>query len=922
MNHSPRLALRLLGSFALERDALPCKLAYAKGRALLAYLAAEPGRAHSRESIAAMLWPDMAREAALTNLRLVLHDLRQTLNAAGLEPSPLQVDRETIRLYPSPGLAIDSAEFFAPAPACPKMPCPAYCDPCLAQMEVLAGCYRGEFMAGFSLPECPDFDEWLHIQRKALHLRAIVLLARLSGCHERAGAYAKALPFALHFLDLEPWNEDGIRRTMRLLALNGQRDSALAQYEENCLALKRELGVLPSAETLALAERIRSGELSPAVDRRLPAPASAPPLSTAERRQVTVLYCELAPVGAEDPDEAMTMLSVSQARCSEVIRGYSGRLVQDHGGGLLAYFGYPQASENAARLAVHAALAVSRAVFPGIELRSGIHTGLVISGRDHAVPDALGVTSGLAIHLCQLAGCSELVVSAATQHLVAGYFECMDLGFKQFFGIARPLKVFKIARESGATSRLEASAKLTPLVGRQGEIVSLLAAWQDARRGAQRVVLLRGEAGIGKSRLVHTLSDLLRGQTCVVRELRCFPEYSRSPFYPLIAMLEALWGFAQGDTAEQKLAKLAGYIEAHYPASAQETVPLLAQLFSLPSGRNYHAPGLSPQEQKKRTLAILLGLFQALAAQQPVLLIMEDLHWIDPSSLELLTLFVEQKENGPVLAVFTARPEFAPPWKKVGSETLELAPLAAGEVAEIVASISGEIPAATVGRIVERADGIPLFAEEMAKVATLDNQASIPATLHDLLAARLGRMGEATRTAQLAASIGRKFDLDLLRKVSPCGPSALALALKALLDAGLVLKMNKTTHQFKHALIQEAAYQSQTKADRQDVHLRIAQVLQRDFPGVATAQPELLARHFSSGGETRQAIEYWIKAGKLASQRSACQEAAEHFKSGLALIGTLASEPDRVRMELDLQIGLGAAACAAQGYGSAEGAED
>lgn len=921
MDPSAKFSLRLLGNFELERDGAPCKLAYGKGRALLAYLAAEPGRVHSRESIAAMLWPDMAREAALTNLRLVLHDLRQTLNAAGFAPPALLIDRGAIRLDPSSGMAIDSAEFLAPAPACPKMPCPAYCDPCLAQMEALADRYRGEFMEGFSLPECPDFDEWLQIQRKALHLRAIVLLARLSGCHERAGAYAKALPFALRFLDLEPWNEDGMRRAMRLLALNGQRDSALTQYEENCLALKRELGVLPSAETLALAERIRRGELSPAVDRRLPAPAAVPPLAAAERRQVTVLYCELAPIGAEGPDEAMALLGAPQARCNEIIRGYSGHLVQDHGGGLLAYFGYPQASENAARLAVHAALAVSRAAFPGVELRAGIHTGPVIGGGDSAMPDALGVTSGLAIHLCQMAGCGELVVSAATQHLVAGYFECMSLGCRQFFGISRPLEIFKIARESGATSRLEASAKLTPLVGRRNEIASLVAAWQDVRRGARRIVLLRGEAGIGKSRLVLTFSELIRDQHCIVREMRCFPEYSQSPFYPLIVMLEVLWGFVQDDTPEQRFAKLAGYIEAHYPAPAQDAVPLLARLLSLPCSANYREPGLSPREQKKRTLAMLLGLLHALAAQQPVLLIVEDMHWIDPSSLELLTLFVEKKETGPVFAVFTARPEFAPPWKKSGSEMLELAPLAADEVAEMVVSISGEIPAATVGRIVERADGIPLFAEEMAKVAAPGDRASIPATLQDLLEARLDSVGEAKRTAQFAAAIGREFGLDLLRRITPCSPAALARSLKALLDAGLILKVNKTTHQFKHALIQEAAYQSQTKADRQDAHRRIAQVLHRDFPGIAAAQPELLAQHFSSSGESRQAIEYWIKAGKLASQRSACQEAVGHFKSGLALIEALAFSPDRARMELDLQIGLGAAACAAQGYGSAEGAQ-
>lgn len=255
----PRLALRLLGGFALVRDEAPCRLAYEKGRALLAYLAAEPGRVHSRESLATLFWPDKDHEAALTNLRQVLHNLRQTLNAANPVAPLLQVDHVSIRLDPASGLEVDTAEFFAPAPACPAAPCPSHCDPCCAQMETLAVRYRGEFMAGFLLPECPDFEEWLQVRREALHLRAITLLARLSDCHDRAGAYAKSLPFALRFLELEPWNEVGLRRAMRLFALNGQGDAALAQYETCCRVLKRELGVLPSEETFALAERIRNG---------------------------------------------------------------------------------------------------------------------------------------------------------------------------------------------------------------------------------------------------------------------------------------------------------------------------------------------------------------------------------------------------------------------------------------------------------------------------------------------------------------------------------------------------------------------------------------------------------------------------------------------------------------------------------------
>jgi class 3 adenylate cyclase len=482
-------------------------------------------------------------------------------------------------------------------------------------METLAGLYRGEFMAGFSLPECPIFEEWLHIQREALHLRAIALLARLSDCHERMDAYAKALPFALRFLEMEPWNEDGLRRAMRLYALNGQREAALAQYETCCRALKRDLGVLPSEETFALAERIRCGELLS--DRRRVTddpPVKALPLPVTERRQITVLYCELTPVGVEDPDEALALLHAPQERCNEIIRSHSGHLMQVHGGGLLAYFGYPQASEHAARLAVQAALEVTRTVFPGIALRASIHTGMVISGGDQQVPDAIGATSGLAIHLRQLADYGGLVISSATQRLIAGYFECVNLGLHQMPGSAYPLEVFKVARESGATSRLEAAARLTPLVGRRAEIATLLAAWQDTRRGERRVVLLRGEAGIGKSRMVLALKEKLREQACVVRELRCFPEHGLTPFYPLIALYEFTLAFSPGDTPEAKFDKLADYVETHYPKTDPETVPLLAKMLALPLRAPYLEPASSPQQQREKTLVIVLNRLYALAS--------------------------------------------------------------------------------------------------------------------------------------------------------------------------------------------------------------------------------------------------------------------------------------------------------------------
>lgn len=918
MNAPQRLSLRLLGGFELDLDAIPCKLVYEKGRALLAYLAAEPGRAHSRAFLAAMLWPDHEHDAALSNLRLVLHNLRQVINTENRITPPLQIDRESVRLDPAADLEIDAREFTAPALACPATPCAAHCDPCLVRMETLADRYQGEFMAGFSLPECPDYEAWLQVHREALHVRALSLLARLSECHERAGTYGKALLFARRFLGLEPWNEEGLRRAMRLFALNGQRASALGAYEACCLSLKKELGILPSEETIALAELIRQGEPSPAAEGEFdPGAEKALPLPVAERRQVTVLYCELATDEAEDLDEALALLRSPQNRCKEIISSFSGHLVSLHGGSLLAYFGYPQASENAARLAVQAALALTRTAFTGIELRVGVHTGVVISGGPQ-VPDAIGATSGLAIRLRQLVEPGEVAISGATQHLVAGFFECISLGLRQLRGIQRPLEVFRIEQESGARDRLEASATLTPLVGRKKEMAALLSEWKEAGHGVRRIVLLRGEAGIGKSRLLLMLKEALREKAIEVRELRCSPEHSHSPFHPLTALFELKLTFLPDETPEARFDKLAEYVETHFASMDQDVVPLLATMLSLPLRASCMKTDSSPQQKREKTMAILLDRLYSLAAKKPLLLLVEDLHWADPSTLEFLKLFVAQQRMAPILAVFTARLGFEPPWQESLVRTLPLNAMDNKETAMLITSVEPGIAPAMVLRIVERADGIPLFAEELTREVAVNDQSAIPSTLQDLLATRLDGLGAAKIIAQLASVAGREFSFDLLRRISPFDDATLEQMLRQLQAAGLLQCAARRVFNFRHALMRDAAYQSQTRAEREAAHRRIADALET---GGSKVRPELLAQHRAAGGEIRQAVACWIDAGKLASQHSASREAVTHFKSGLTLIQSLTPGPERDRQELILQIGLGSAATSAHGYASAEGAE-
>jgi DNA-binding SARP family transcriptional activator/tetratricopeptide (TPR) repeat protein len=929
MNSPERHRLRLLGPFALVCNAQPSELAYEKGRALLAYLALEPGRSHPRAALAALFWPDMPRTTGLANLRLVLHNLRQKLTTADPNHAALQITRDAVMLRADADLDIDAARFAAPTPACTALPLPAWCDTCLADMEAVAALYRGEFLEGFSLPDCPEFDDWLQAQRETLLQRALGRLTVLSDHHARTGAHPRALPFAQRFLALDPWNEHGLRRVMRLLALSGQRDTALAQHDKWCRVVADELGLSPSDETRALAHSIRSNDPSLATRRATdgqPQASVAAAVPAPQRRQVTVLHCALDVVAEEDQEDALHLLAGPQSRVSEIVRAYSGYLVQVHGGSLLAYFGYPHASENAARQAVLAALTLSRATFVGVEARVGIHTGMVISGGAPNVPDAIGATSGLAIRLRQEVGPGAVAISAATQRLVAGYFDCTSLGPRAVAGARHPVEVFLVEQESGAQDRLQAAASLTPLVGRTQELATLLAIWGEAHHGVPRSVLLRGEAGIGKSRVVLSLREALQAQPMGLTELRCLPEYSQSPFHPLVALFHAILAFSPADTPQARFERLAAYVGRNYPADDPDVLPLLAKLLSLPLPAPYTEPAASPAEQREKTLQIVFDRLYALAQPHALLLVVEDLHWADPSSLELLNRIVTQKRAGIVMALFTARAGFKPPWPDSACTTLDLAALNVAQAGALVDTLMPGLAPAAVRSIVERADGIPLFVEELAKemaaIAAKDalspDRWTIPSTLQDLLAARLDGTGTAKPVAQWAATIGREFGVDLLHTISGLDEVALTHALRQLRDVGLVRATSATAYQFGHALIRDAAYQSQTRSEREVTHKRIATALQA---GGSENRPELLAQHWAAAGANREAATCWAAAGQLASQHCANQEAILHFKAGLALLETLPLDAQRIRTELALQIGLGTAYCATQGYTCAAGAK-
>ncbi|MDD2924453.1 BTAD domain-containing putative transcriptional regulator [Rhodoferax sp.] len=917
------LQVRFFGGFSVSVGGVALrKFSYDKLRVLLAYLVMQP-QEQRREHLAKLFWPTVPATTARGNLRRCLFDLRAALAELGAadtggKSAASSVDRspKALRFPASLAHHVDVMDFLGTDAASAATPAAE-----LHRLEQRMALYRGEFLAGLFIPDCPELNDWLQRQREILHRQALTLLDQLYTRYGPMGQQHKVLQAALRYTELAPWDEEGHRRVMRDYASMGHSGAALSQYACCCSLLKQELGVLPSEETRQLAEQIRLGAPVKGWHGTRPrrhGPAGEP----AQSRQVTVVYCELVHAVMDDPDEVMALLRAPQARCVEIMAQFSGHVVQAHGGGLLAYFGYPQAHEEVAHRAVLAALALTGEAAPGVGIRAGVHTGLIMTGRDSSMPDTSGRTTRIAMALSHRPAQHPVVISQDTHHLVAGYFDCHSLGAQTLPGGGHEQDIFEVVRENGVRTRLDAAAQLTPLIGRKAEIMELVGLWQASTQGACHVVLLEGEAGIGKSRLLHTLKQRLADQPHVVCELRCFPEFSQSPFHPLLVMLERLLDFVPGDSAAVRSGKLVAYLETRFPASVATAVPLLTGLFSLPLDQRYALLGSSPSKQKEQINRMLMEMVHALAVQRPVLFLVEDLHWMDPSTLEWLTLFIEQKGSQAILAILTARPDFDPPWPSSLERTLVLAPLGVDEMMRMMAALRPDMPVVTRRRIVGRADGVPLFVEEMAKMASSGNPASIPATLHDLLASRIDSLGDAKTTAQLAATIGRQFNLAVLTHIAATAPNELARSLRTLEEAGLIVRVDGASCQFRHALIQEAAYQSQTRLVRQASHQRIAQTLLSHFPDVIAVQPELLARHLSAGGDTRQAVDYWLKAGQRAVLSSAHLEALDHLNTGLQLLLALPPSAERDRLVLTTRTRLGAILIAVQGYGSVEaGAE-
>ena len=753
--------------------------------------------------------------------------------------------------------------------------------------------------------------------------------------------------------DLRQWLESlGLGRYADVFAQNDVDRETLAELTEHDLAT---LGVsLGHRKKLRNAILEGQGSAPPSATRRGAHETDA--ASKLERRHLTVVFCDL--VGSTalstqlDPEDLRDILHEFQNRCAQAIRRYEGHIARFSGDGVLAYFGFPTAHEDDAERAVRSALqmielvcAFASQVGQKLAVRIGIATGLVVVGdligeganREFVL---VGEAPNLAARLQALAGPNQLLVAPATRRLLGGLFDLADLGDHLIKGFEQQIRVWRVVGPATVTSRFEArqSAHLTPLVGRDAELKLLHEQYLRAKRGHGCVTVISGDPGIGKSRLTIALRQRLADEDYQLIALQCSSYHTSSAWYPVIHLLERAAGIALDSPPSQKFERLTTLVE-QWGGKNDEIVVLLAMLLSIPAAGLYTPPEFTPQQQKNRTFAAVLKLLEAQTQARPVLLVFEDVHWIDPTTFELLERIRAQAPNWRLLTLVLVRPEFELSWAEEPQTTiLGINRLEALEVASMVETLSIDalLPRSIIEQIIAKADGVPLFVEEITRAVIdaaerkstearrlLDFQSSltVPDTLHASLMARLDLAAPMKTVAQIAAVIGREFSLELLNSVASLPNSELLAAVDRLLEAGLLLRSgdpHRQTFTFKHALVQDEAYASLLRPERRGLHIRTAQALCGDLADLGRAVPEVIAHHYTQAGETKSAIEYWVVAGRQASERFAFVEASAHLQNALKLLAEMPQTAQRDKLELQLQHALGNALIAVKGFGAAE----
>jgi predicted ATPase/class 3 adenylate cyclase len=703
----------------------------------------------------------------------------------------------------------------------------------------------------------------------------------------------------------------------------------------------------------AMVSLVDAGSASGPAGSSLASPRAA---AGAERRQLTVMFCDM--VGSTalseqfDPEDVRDMIAAYREKCVRVLEYYEGFVARYIGDGILVYFGYPNAHEDDAERAVRTGLEIVQAIStqsaesPGLltdapAVRIGIATGLVVVGdlisegtQEH--DSAVGETPNLAARLQGLAPPNGVVIASSTQSLLKAKFEYRNLGSHALRGLSEPVQAWHVIRPSRVESRFAAAidSNLTPLVNRYEEIALLVTRWQEAKERGGQVVLLSGEPGIGKSRIVQELRERTASELYGRTSFQCSPYYTSTAFYPFVEQFKSTIGLDREGSSALALTNLEATLAS--TSGGEQVTPIFAAWLSIPTGDRYSPLDLSPQQQKDVTVAALVNHLIGLARDEPVVMVFEDAHWIDPTSREVLDLLVDRVQDTSILIIITCRSEFQPSWSAHSHiTTLTLNRLSRQLRTTLVERVAGakKLPDEVIEEITVKTDGVPLFVEELTKAVLESNllsekdgryvfagplrQLAIPATLTDSLMARLDRMGPFKKTAQIGATIGREFSYEILRAVADTPADQLRAALSHLEEAGLIIRRGhppESVYSFKHVMIQDAAHSSLLHSDRKKLHSKIAAVLAEMYPERADREPELLAHHFTESDQCEPAVNFWLKAGKRSAKTGATLEAIGHLRRGLEVVQGNPQMRDRDEIELALRIGLGTVLIAGKGY--------
>jgi class 3 adenylate cyclase/DNA-binding SARP family transcriptional activator len=950
---SPRFGLSLLGGFELTGPDGVVDLPSKKLAGLLAYLACTAPRPQPRERLSALLWGSHFDVQAKQNLRQALFRLRKVLGEDAIES-----DSEVVSLNATAVLS-DVSRFEAMVREGSR-----------DALSAAADLYRGRLIDDVTVGE-EGWNEWLTGERERLLELALGAMVGLGEQELSAGRAEQALKAGQRAIALNDIREDAHRLIVQALAATGRKSEALKHYQGLVALLKRELNTEPDAATRSLVAGLRNpqspdgssaiketAKLPPAaelplagaseqVDAERPAALSgsasaAVSPDSSERRQLTIMACNIVDsmsLSARlDPEHMRDLITAFHKAIDDVVSRFDGFVAQYLGDGVLVYFGYPAADEHDTEQAVRAGLAIVdtvRTLKAGsdvpLQARIGIATGLVVVDEQLGTSDvakrvAIGGTPNLAARLQATAAPGEVVIAASTWRLVGRMFDCRALSAIEGNGLP-PAAAWKVDGENIATSRFDArrGTVMSPLMGRQEEIELLLRRWGQAETGEGRVVLLSGEPGIGKSRITESLVATREGEPYARLRYFCSPHHAQSPLYPLITQLEQAAGFEAGSDSRAKHDKLEALLRPT-AKNLPRDVALIAELLALPADERYPALAVSPQKKREMTFTALVDQLDGAAAQRPVLILFEDIHWIDPTSLDLLDRLIARAATMPVLLVVTFRPEFQPTWVEQPHVTmLPLSRLGRRDSAGIIAGVTKgkALPDAVVDQVLARADGVPLFIEELMSALlesgllreTADRYVlegpllplAIPTTLRASLVARIDRLASVKGVAQIGAAIGREFSHELISAVASLSPADLDAALERLTVSGLIYRRGTppiATYAFKHALVQDAAYATMLRTRRRQLHARIANVLVEQFPVLTETLPETVAHHFTEAGLASEAIDYWLKAGRLAHVRWALREGVEFFEQALGVLTTLPESPSTLELGFDIRIEL------------------